>query len=161
MPGSASSRPPIPCGRANATMCGIAGWITGPQSPLNEQTLLSMLQALAHRGPDGQGIRSYRCGGAGHHVFLGHRRLAIIDPTRADQPMCDAAAGLALVFNGEIYNFRELRAQLERLGHGFTRDSDTEVLLRAYQQWGSDVVDHLRGMFAFAVWDARNEQLFL
>lgn len=128
---------------------------------LTVETLEAMLQAIAHRGPDGQGVCCFRCAGTGHQVFLGHRRLAIIDPAGAQQPMCDAAAGLALTFNGEIYNFRELRAELGRLGYRFARDSDTEVLLRAYQHWGRDVVHHLRGMFAFAVWDARNERLFL
>jgi asparagine synthase (glutamine-hydrolysing) len=120
-----------------------------------------MLQAIAHRGPDDQGTCNFRCAGTGHHVFLGHRRLAIIDPEGAHQPMCDAAAGLALTFNGEIYNFRELRKELAGLGYGFTRDSDTEVLLRAYQHWEGEVVNHLRGMFAFAIWDARKERLFL
>ena len=128
---------------------------------LSTETLESMLQAIAHRGPDGQGICSFPCVSTGHQVFLGHRRLAIIDPEGARQPMCDPDAGLALTFNGEIYNFRELREELSRLGYRFTRDSDTEVLLRAYQQWGADVVHHLRGMFAFAIWDARNERLFL
>jgi asparagine synthase (glutamine-hydrolysing) len=128
---------------------------------LSTETLESMLQAIAHRGPDGQGTCSFLCVGTGHHVFLGHRRLAIIDPEGAFQPMCDADAGLALTFNGEIYNFRELREELSSLGHIIKRDSDTEVLLRAYQHWGSDVVRHLRGMFAFAIWDARNERLFL
>src|SRR3989442_6108369 len=142
-------------------MCGIAGWIAEAQSPLREGTLASMLQAIAHRGPDDQGMCSFRCAGAGHRVFLGHRRLAIIDPEGARQPMCDPAAGLALTFNGEIYNFHELREELTRLGYRFTRDSDTEVLLRAYQHWEGDVVRHLRGMFAFAIWDARNERLFL
>src|SRR3989454_7391730 len=142
-------------------MCGSAGWIAEAQSPLREGTLASMLQAIAHRGPDDQGMCSFRCAGAGHRVFLGHRRLAIIDPEGARQPMCDPAAGLALTFNGEIYNFRELRDELCRLGYRFTRDSDTEVLLRAYQHWEGEVVHHLRGMFAFAIWDARNERLFL
>ena len=142
-------------------MCGIAGWVAGPRSTLTAQTLESMLQAIAHRGPDDQGMRRFRCAGSGHHVFLGHRRLAIIDPAGARQPMCDADAGLALTFNGEIYNFRELRAELEGLGHRFARDSDTEVLLRAYQHWDREVVHRLRGMFAFAVWDARHERLFL
>jgi asparagine synthase (glutamine-hydrolysing) len=128
---------------------------------LTVETLESMLQAIAHRGPDGEGTCSFLCAGTGHHVFLGHRRLAIIDPEGAHQPMCDAAAGLALTFNGEIYNFRELREQLSRLGYRFARDSDTEVLLRAYQYWGDEVVHHLRGMFAFAIWDARHERLFL
>ncbi len=142
-------------------MCGIAGWIAGPERALTEDALKSMLQAIAHRGPDDQGTCNFRCAGTGHHVFLGHRRLAIIDPEGAHQPMCDAAAGLALTFNGEIYNFRELREELTRLGYRFTRDSDTEVLLRAYQHWGCEAVHHLRGMFAFAIWDARNERLFL
>jgi asparagine synthase (glutamine-hydrolysing) len=142
-------------------MCGIAGWIAKPQGMLSADTLASMLQAIAHRGPDGEGTCSFVCASTGHHVFLGHRRLAIIDPEGAHQPMCDADAGLALTFNGEIYNFRELREELSQLGYGFSRDSDTEVLLRAYQHWGSEVVHHLRGMFAFAIWDARHERLFL
>jgi asparagine synthase (glutamine-hydrolysing) len=141
-------------------MCGIAGWVLRPQGIFSERTAESMLQALAHRGPDGRGASYFRSR-AGQQVFLGHRRLAIIDPAGAHQPMCDATAGLALTFNGEIYNFRELRTELSRLGFRFARDSDTEVLLRAYQHWGSEVVDHLRGMFAFAIWDAPNERLFL
>src|SRR5882762_8594406 len=142
-------------------MCGIAGWIARPASSLTEETLASMLQAISHRGPDDQGVYSSRCGATEHEVFLGHRRLAIIDPVGARQPMRDAQAGLALTFNGEIYNFRELREQLTGLGYRFARDSDTEVLLRAYQHWGSQVVHHLRGMFAFAIWDAPHERLFL
>jgi len=142
-------------------MCGIAGWVTKAQRMLSTETMESMLQSIAHRGPDGQGICSFLSASTGHHVFLGHRRLAIIDVEGAPQPMCDAHAGLALIFNGEIYNFRELRAELSALGYVFKRDSDTEVLLRAYQHWGSDVVCHLRGMFAFAIWDSRNERLFL
>ena len=98
--------------RSKANMCGIAGWVARPESALTGDTLESMLQAIAHRGPDDQGVCAFRCAGTGHRVFLGHRRLAIIDPEGAHQPMCDAAAGLALTFNGEIYNFRELRAQL-------------------------------------------------
>src|SRR5712664_4458664 len=109
-------------------MCGIAGWIAAPESRLGEEALASMLGAIAHRGPDDQGMCSFRGTAAGHRVFLGHRRLAIIDPQGARQPMCDAAAGLALVFNGEIYNFRELRSELQDAGYAFTRDSDTEVL---------------------------------
>jgi asparagine synthase (glutamine-hydrolysing) len=142
-------------------MCGIAGWVAVPESTLAEDTLASMLQAIAHRGPDDEGKSYFRCTGSGHHVFLGHRRLAIIDPEGARQPMCDAEAGLALTFNGEIFNFRELREDLCRLGYRFKRDSDTEVLLRAYRHWEGDVVHHLRGQFAFAIWDSRNERLFL
>lgn len=141
-------------------MCGIAGWIAEAASAPGEDTLASMLQAIAHRGPDDQGTWRFHAG-TEHEGYLGHRRLAIIDPVGARQPMCDPVAGLALVFNGEIYNFRELRATLSRCGYRCVRDSDTEVLLRAYQHWGRDVVQHLRGMFAFAIWDARNERLFL
>jgi asparagine synthase (glutamine-hydrolysing) len=142
-------------------MCGIAGWVAGPESALDEHTLGAMLDAIAHRGPDGEGMCEFRCPDTGHRVFLGHRRLAIIDPEGARQPMRDAANGLALTFNGEIYNFRELRDELAGFGYRFTRDSDTEVLLRAYQHWGADCVRRLRGMFAFAIWDARNQRLFL
>lgn len=142
-------------------MCGIAGWIAEPAAAPAQDTLASMLHAIAHRGPDDQGMCHHLCAGTGHQVSLGHRRLAIIDPQGAHQPMCDPVAGLSLVFNGEIYNFRELRSKLARLGYCFVRDSDTEVLLRAYQHWGRDAVHHLRGMFAFAIWDARNERLFL
>jgi len=142
-------------------MCGIAGWIAKPEGPLSRGTLESMLLAIAHRGPDDSGIAQFRSHGTGHDVFLGHRRLAIIDPDGARQPMCDAAAGLAVTFNGEIYNFRQLREELSGLGYRFARDSDTEVLLRAYQHWQCEVVDHLRGMFAFAIWDAGKERLLL
>jgi asparagine synthase (glutamine-hydrolysing) len=119
-----------------------------------------MLDSLAHRGPDGRGTARYSSQ-AGDRVLLGHRRLAIIDPVGGKQPMCDDAAGLALTFNGEIYNFRELRAELAACGCKFALDSDTEVLLRAYQHWGEKVVERLRGMFAFAIWDASRQQLFI
>src|SRR5690242_12560111 len=142
-------------------MCGIAGWIAPSASAPEERALQPMLNSIAHRGPDGTGSCSFLAARGDYRVALGHRRLAIIDPEGAHQPMCDAASGLALTFNGEIYNFRQLRDELSALGYCFTRDSDTEVLLRAYEHWGDAVVDHLRGMFAFAIWDARNERLFL
>jgi asparagine synthase (glutamine-hydrolysing) len=141
-------------------MCGIAGAIVSATSPMDGAALARMLRAIEHRGPDGHGARELAAAD-GTRVFLGHRRLAIIDPVGSPQPMCDDAAGLALTFNGEIYNFRQLREQLAACGYRFARDSDTEVLLRAYQHWGEGVVDHLRGMYAFAVWDARNERLFM
>jgi asparagine synthase (glutamine-hydrolysing) len=142
-------------------MCGIAGWVaSGPAAPPAD-TLADMLGALAHRGPDGAGAVHTQCRATRHEVALGHRRLAIIDPVGAPQPMRATAAGLTLVFNGEIYNFRDLRRTLELAGLNCERDSDTEVLLRGYELWGHDVVHRLRGMFAFAVWDERDESLFL
>jgi asparagine synthase (glutamine-hydrolysing) len=142
-------------------VCGIAGWIAPSRNAPDERSLTPMLNAIAHRGPDGSGSCSFVAAGGEYRVALGHRRLAIIDPVGAHQPMCDAQAGLALTFNGEIYNFRELRSELESAGFQFQRDSDTEVLLRAYQHWGVHCVHHLRGQFAFAVWDAGAERLFL
>jgi asparagine synthase (glutamine-hydrolysing) len=142
-------------------MCGIAGWVAPAASAPEERALQPMLDAMLHRGPDGAGSYGFSAERGAYRGVLGHRRLAIIDPNGSRQPMCDAEAGLALTFNGEIYNFRELRGELERHGHSFQRDSDTEVLLRAYQQWGTQCVHHLRGQFAFAVWDARAERLFL
>jgi len=142
-------------------MCGIAGWVAPAASAPEEAALQPMLAALYHRGPDGAGGGSFSAERGDWRVALGHRRLAIIDPNGSRQPMRDDAAGLALTFNGEIYNFRALRAELEVHGHRFERDSDTEVLLRAYQQWGTQCVHRLRGQFAFAIWDARAERLFL
>jgi asparagine synthase (glutamine-hydrolysing) len=142
-------------------MCGIAGWVASGAAAPPPDTLAEMLGALAHRGPDGSGAAHIQCRATRHEVALGHRRLAIIDPVGAPQPMRDTAAGLTLVFNGEIYNFRELRRTLALAGLRFERDSDTEVLLRAYERWGHGVVHRLRGMFAFAVWDERDESLFL
>src|SRR5207302_4032349 len=92
-------------------MCGIAGWIAPSRHAPDERALQPMLNALAHRGPDGAGSCSFLAGRGEYRVALGHRRLAIIDPAGAHQPMCDEAAGLALTFNGEIYNFREIRTE--------------------------------------------------
>jgi asparagine synthase (glutamine-hydrolysing) len=142
-------------------MCGIAGAIVRPGLGIDRATLGRMLETIAHRGPDGSGIVDFRAPSTGHQVLLGHRRLAIIDPEGAFQPMCDLQSGLALTFNGEIYNFRELRAELEGLGYRFTRDSDTEVLLRAYECWKERCVEKFRGMYAFAIWDAARERLFV
>jgi asparagine synthase (glutamine-hydrolysing) len=140
-------------------MSGIAGWLAAQRHAPDDDAMLPVLEALAHRGPDGAGACAFQT--STYRVVLGHRRLAIIDPQGAQQPMCDEVAGTALTFNGEIYNFRELRAELKDRGYRFALDSDTEVLLRAYQHWGKDVVHHLRGQFAFALWDARNERLML
>jgi len=141
-------------------MCGIAGGIVNSRSLMTRATLERMLHAIEHRGPDGHGTCEFAAA-SGHRVLLGHRRLAIIDPVGGKQPMLDNEAQLALTFNGEIYNFRELREELKVCGYRFERDSDTEVLLRAYQQWGEKCVEKLRGMFAFAIWDGRNQKLFM
>jgi asparagine synthase (glutamine-hydrolysing) len=141
-------------------MCGIAGWSVPQEHAPQEGAMGAMLASLAHRGPDGEGVFATTTQ-EGRHVCLGHRRLAIIDPNGAAQPMRDEATGTVLVFNGEIYNFRELRDHLAAVGYRFHLDSDTEVLLRAWQHWGERLVHRLRGMFAFAVWDAARERLFL
>lgn len=114
-----------------------------------------MANTLKHRGPDADGF--YLSGPVG----LGHRRLKIIDLEAGIQPMFNEDRSLAIVFNGEIYNYRELRQQLLTYGHVFGSHSDTEVILHAYEQWGFDAASHLHGMFAFAIWDARKNLLFL
>ena len=135
-------------------MCGIAGEFRFDGTIPDADAMTRMLAKLARRGPDAEGQH------ADGPVRLGHRRLAIIDlSTRSRQPMIDAATGTALVFNGTIYNYPELRAELIDLGHVFHSDGDTEVILRAYLQWGDDCVARLHGMFAFAIWN--RETLFL
>src|SRR5262249_39561719 len=133
-------------------MCGLAGklWFD-PARPADLAAVRALTDAIAHRGPDGDGFA------ADGPCALGHRRLAILDlDARANQPMRDAAGGL-LVANNEIWNWRELRAELESLGHRFTTTSDTEVVLPAYRQWwaseGPRFVSRLDGMYAFALWD--------
>jgi len=135
-------------------MCGIAGEFRFDNALPEAGTMARMLAKLARRGPDAEGQR------ADGAVRLGHRRLAIIDLSeKSAQPMIDAATGTALVFNGTIYNYPELRAELIGLGHTFHSDGDTEVILRAYLQWGEACVERLHGMFAFAIWN--RETLFL
>ena len=137
-------------------MCGIAGMLNFDGQPATPAVLRRMSDALAHRGPDGEGV--YTDGAAG----LGHRRLAIIDLTPAGhQPMVSRDGRYALVYNGEIYNFQELRAELEALGHPFRSRTDTEVLLNAWAQWGEKALDRLNGMYAFAIWDREARKLFL
>ena len=136
-------------------MCGIAGIVQLDGAPVDADILTRMTDAIAHRGPDADG--QYVEGSVG----LGNRRLAIIDLSQAaTQPMVSERRR-AITYNGEIYNFRELRTELERAGHRFRSRSDTEVVLRAYEEWGESFVDRLNGMFAFAIWDARSRQLFL
>jgi asparagine synthase (glutamine-hydrolysing) len=127
----------------------------------DEQLIGSMLSRIAHRGPDDEGIFVTRVS-TGERVGLGHRRLSIIDlSTLGHEPMPDEREELWLTYNGEIYNFRELRAELEALGHRFRSRTDAEVILYAYREWGRDFVSRLSGMFAFAIWDSRSEILLL
>jgi asparagine synthase (glutamine-hydrolysing) len=115
-----------------------------------------MIDTLIHRGPDGEGIW------CNNNVGLGHRRLTIIDlDTRAGQPMCNEDGSVWISFNGEIYNFQELRQELVKEGHIFRTNCDTEVIVHAYEQYGRDCLQYLRGMFAFAIWDTRTKKLFL
>jgi asparagine synthase (glutamine-hydrolysing) len=138
-------------------MCGIAGVVGPHQMEPAESLLRAMVGAIAHRGPDGEGIESWP------GAMLGHRRLAIIDLSDAGrQPMLSEDRQVGVVFNGCIYNFVEVRKQLEAHGHVFRSQCDTEVLVRGYEQWGIDqLVPKLRGMFAFALWDNRRRKLFL
>src|SRR5882762_4134026 len=126
-------------------MCGICGDVDLLGAP-DEGSVRRMARALAHRGPDAEGF--YTEGPAA----LGHRRLSILDLAGGVQPM--VREGRALVFNGQAYDFAELRQQLESKGHPFTTRSDTEVVLRAYLEWGEQFVEHVHGMFALAIWDA-------
>ena len=133
-------------------MCGIVGFV-GARADMQE-ILQGMMDAIAHRGPDGQG--QFIEGPAA----LGQRRLSIIDLEGGKQPMFNENQNLAVIFNGEIYNFQELTAELMRAGHTFATRSDTEVLLHGYEQWGKEMLQKLRGMFTFAIWDRKNETLF-
>jgi asparagine synthase (glutamine-hydrolysing) len=137
-------------------VCGIVGWFDlKGHRPADRALVCAMSDAIRHRGPDGDG----------HHfepgLSLGHRRLAVIDLVTGDQPMLSADKSICLIFNGEIFNFRELRQELEQRGRSFATRSDTEVILEAWLEWGSDCVSHLTGQFAFALWDRRDETLFL
>src|SRR5437868_13599672 len=122
-----------------------------------------MLKAIEHRGRDDEGVWTSRpADEEGRRGCFGHRRLAIIDTSSAGhQPMLSADGRFVVTFNGEIYNYRELRRRLESLGHEFRTDTDTEVLLEAFAEWGADCLEHLNGMFAFAVWDEREKTLTL
>ena len=143
-------------------MCGIFG-IVGKRSAGIGDALARGTRALIHRGPDDEGMEVLPLAGDDSLCLaLGSRRLAIQDLSPAGhQPMLDPVTGNWLIFNGEIYNFLELRAELQACGHVFHSHSDTEVLLQAYAQWGSACVDRLRGMFAFAIWDASQQKLLL
>ena len=137
-------------------MCGIAGsFRRGGATRADRVSVARMMHALAHRGPDGEGAWEDA------EVVLGHRRLAVIDLNGGQQPLFDESGQIAVVFNGEIYNFADLRSQLVGRGHRFRTATDTEVLVHGYEEWGIDVVTRQRGMFAFALWDAVRHRLVL
>jgi len=136
-------------------MCSIAGILNLDGAPVAPAVIEAMNGAQAHRGPDGEGVH------LDGPIALGHRRLAIIDPEGGQQPMRNEDGTIHVVANGEIYNFRELRDQLEARGHTFSSNVDCEVIVHGYEEWGEQVVERLRGMFAFAVRDQKRQQLFL
>ncbi|MGH8261517.1 MAG: asparagine synthase (glutamine-hydrolyzing), partial [Steroidobacteraceae bacterium] len=141
-------------------MCGIAGYLAARPSDGLDPALRGMAAALVHRGPDDEGFfhAATRDGG---RVGLAHRRLSIIDLATGHQPMSNEDGSVQIVFNGEIYNFQDLRDELVAAGHAFRTRSDTETIVHAYEQWGPECVLRFRGMFAFALWDARRERLLL
>jgi len=135
-------------------MCGICGQFNFARNdPVEPDTIRRMTQTMVHRGPDDEG---YFISGA---VGLGFRRLSIIDLAGGHQPMSDAEETIWVILNGEIYNFKELRVQLEKRGHCFRTNSDTEAIIHGYKEWGAEVLNHLNGMFGLAIWDARKERL--
>jgi asparagine synthase (glutamine-hydrolysing) len=137
-------------------MCGIAGKLNfDPARGVDRDRLAAMTSSIAHRGPDSDGF--FVSDGVG----LGHRRLSIIDLATGDQPLCNEDGTTWVVFNGEIYNFAEIRQELEAAGHRFRTHSDTEVIVHAYEQWGESSVERFRGMFAYALWDGRRRRLVL
>lgn len=137
-------------------MCGIVGILHAGATPANADVIQAMAHSIRHRGPDGEGIY---CEGS---LGLGFRRLAVIDPTESsDQPMRSACGKFALVYNGEVYNFRELRTELMAKGHTFRSSGDTEVVLNAIIEWGQSAIDRFNGMFALAFWDGRHRTLML
>ena len=136
-------------------MCGIAGIIRWNGAPIAEQDIRDMCGTIVHRGPDEEGVY------LGDGVALGMRRLSIIDLEGGHQPISNEDRSVWIVFNGEIYNYRELRRDLESRGHVFQTDSDTETIVHLYEDLGPRCVDRLRGMFAFAIWDERKRQLLL
>lgn len=137
-------------------MCGISGIVDlKKKRPINESLVRSMNDSLSHRGPDGDGFH-FEPG-----VGLGHRRLSIIDLEGGKQPLYNADESVVVTYNGEIYNYRSLAKELVKAGHTFRTHCDTEVIVYAWEQWGSQCVEHFNGMFAFALWDRNRDTLFL
>lgn len=139
-------------------MCGITGvYHFKTAQPIPESTIKRMCDVIGHRGPDGEGFHLDNENG----VALGHRRLSIIDLAGGAQPMSTTDGKLWLIFNGEVYNYKELRAQIEPGGHHFRTQSDTEIILYGYRQWGDGVLNRLNGMFAFALWDSVKKRMLI
>src|SRR6266550_8903956 len=139
-------------------MCGIAGFVSSDEQrdPREARALLHrMCSVISHRGPDDQGTL------VRNQVALGMRRLSIIDLAGGHQPMSGCEGAVTIVFNGEIYNYRELHRELESHGHQFKTHSDTETIVHAYEEYGAGCLAHLRGMFAFAIWNARKREVFI
>src|SRR3954468_2522406 len=138
-------------------MCGIAGILNFDRhQPVDRNLVAAMTRAVAHRGPDAEGIW------VEGPVGLGHRRLSIIDlSTAAEQPMVSDDGQVRIIYNGEVYNFRQLKRELAAHGYKFRTASDTEVILQAYRHYGLEFLNHLRGMFALAIWDARQQLLLV
>ena len=136
-------------------MCGFVGFASPSRSYDRAAVVRAMADVIAHRGPDSEGYL------VDEAVALGFRRLSIIDLAGGDQPMETPDGRVAVCFNGEIYNHHALRATLEQAGHVFRTRSDTEVLLHGWEEWGADLLGHLRGMFAFVIYDRPRRMLFL
>src|SRR6266513_61258 len=137
-------------------MCGICGQFNfASNEPVESEIIRRMAGSIAHRGPDDEG---YFVSGP---IGLGFRRLSIIDLAGGHQPMADAEETVWVIFNGEIYNFKELRLELEQLGYRFRTNGDTEVIVHGYREWGTDVFNHLNGMFGLAIWDIKKKRLIV
>jgi len=137
-------------------MCGICGqYYFKENCPVSIQTIKRMTDTITHRGPDDEGYH------ISDSIGLGFRRLSIIDLAGGHQPMSDQQKSVWVIFNGEIYNFPELKTELEGYGHIFKTRSDTEVIVHGYKQWGIDVLNHLNGMFGLAIWDEKKKRLIL
>src|SRR3990172_4956035 len=136
-------------------MCGIVGIASFGEKPVLLEEIRQMCEAIYHRGPDEDGFYLSR------EVGLGMRRLSIIDLNSGRQPVSNEDGSVWTVFNGEIYNFQELRKDLERRGHSFSTGTDTEVIVHSYEEYGPRCVEKLRGMFAFAIWDKRRRKLII
>ncbi len=133
-------------------MCGIVGFVNKDKNKL--ETIKKMGDRIKHRGPDDEDYY------VDESVALAHRRLSIIDLASGRQPMENENGSLVIVFNGEVYNYKELQKELKSCGHKFKTNCDTEVILHGYEEWGKEMPTHLRGMFAFAIWDKTKKSLF-